>query len=353
MSPLRPVLYTALLAACLLGAAPMAAESPKDEVDTCLSCHGEKGTEKKLPSGETRNLFVDRAVFEKSVHGAKLGCTGCHPGYQEMPHPERPAKDAQEFRAGFRDLCKSCHFANYTKALDSVHFAALSKGNSAAPFCSDCHGAHDIARPNEPRTKISDTCSGCHSGEAEAWAKSVHGETLAKTNSADVPVCTDCHKSHAIHDPRTQTARLHSPEVCAACHKDEKKMAKYGLSAKVYQTYVGDFHGRSASLYAGQTKAAEKVIAVCTDCHGFHEITRTDAAGSGVLKANLQKTCARCHPGAPPNFPAAWLSHYEPSPKKAPLVWATALFYKILIPVMIGGLVLQILLHLWRVVVNK
>jgi hypothetical protein len=29
------------------------------------------------------------------------------------------------------------------------------------------------------------------------------------------------------------------------------------------------------------------------------------------------------------------------------------LFYKFLIPFMIGGLVLQIALHLWRVVVNR
>jgi hypothetical protein len=72
-----------------------------------------------------------------------------------------------------------------------------------------------------------------------------------------------------------------------------------------------------------------------------------------VLKANLQKTCAKCHTGATQNFPAAWLSHYEPSLKKAPLVWAVGVFYKIFIPFIIGGLCLQILLHLWRVLVNR
>ena len=328
-------------------------DAAKDEVDTCLSCHGEKGLDKKLPSGEVKSLYVDRATFEKSIHGAKLGCTGCHPGYQEMPHPERPAKDLAAFTASFRETCKSCHFANYTKALDSVHFAALSKGNTIAPFCADCHGAHDIQKPNAPRTKISETCSSCHSSEAEAYAQSVHGKTLAATNSPDVPVCTDCHKSHAIADPKGQTWRMKSPETCGSCHADEAKMKKYGLSANVYTSYLTDFHGRSASLVAGQKKQAEKIVAVCVDCHGVHDIARVKDAGSHVLQKNLQATCAKCHPGAPPNFPAAWLSHYEPSPKKAPLVWATALFYKILIPLMIGGLVLQVLLHLWRVVVNR
>ena len=72
-----------------------------------------------------------------------------------------------------------------------------------------------------------------------------------------------------------------------------------------------------------------------------------------VVKANLLKTCRQCHKEASENFPAAWLSHYEPSWKRAPMVYGLALFYKVLIPFIIGGLVLQILLHLWRVVVNR
>ncbi len=35
------------------------------------------------------------------------------------------------------------------------------------------------------------------------------------------------------------------------------------------------------------------------------------------------------------------------------LVYGVGVFYKIFIPFIIGGLVLQILLHLWRIVVNR
>jgi hypothetical protein len=89
------------------------------------------------------------------------------------------------------------------------------------------------------------------------------------------------------------------------------------------------------------------------DCHGVHDITRVDDPGSRVVKANLGRTCQRCHEGATDSFPAAWLSHYEPSWSKAPLVYLVKVFYMVLIPFMIGGLVLQILLHFWRVVVNR
>jgi hypothetical protein len=47
------------------------------------------------------------------------------------------------------------------------------------------------------------------------------------------------------------------------------------------------------------------------------------------------------------------MSHYEPSLKKSPLVWSVQLFYYVLIPFILISLVIQIALHLWRVVVNR
>jgi predicted CXXCH cytochrome family protein len=260
------------------------------------------------------------------------------------------AKTKAEFASSFRDLCKSCHFENYTKALDGVHFAVIQKGG-AAPFCTDCHGSHDIAKPESPRTRVSDTCGACHSDVADVFGKSVHGLALAK-GSQDVPVCVDCHKAHDTADPKTTSWRLKTVDACAKCHTDKALMKKYGLSTDVVQTYLNDFHGMSASL-ASSGKTPRVITALCIDCHGTHNITKSKDGDSQVLQANLQKTCAKCHPGAPKNFTDAWLSHYQPSPKRAPLVWAVGVFYKVFIPFLIGGLVLQILLHLWRVMVNR
>jgi hypothetical protein len=65
------------------------------------------------------------------------------------------------------------------------------------------------------------------------------------------------------------------------------------------------------------------------------------------------KRCQKCHPGATEEFPNAWLSHYEPSLSNAPLVFLINLTYKIFIPFMLIGLILQILLHIWRYAVNR
>lgn len=340
----------------LASAVAVYAQGPAEpESETCLACHGEEGFTAKLPSGETVPLTVDAGAFAASVHGKGLTCTDCHAGMDEIPHPERPVKNASEFHAGFRDACKSCHFDKYALSLDGVHYNQLAKGNEMAPGCVDCHGSHEIARAAEPRTHISDTCSVCHSDVADTYMKSVHGKGLAEANP-DVPVCTDCHRAHDIADPRAASWIVKSPELCAGCHTDKAKMKKYGLSTNVVQSYLSDFHGVTAATSRARRSQAvggARVTALCIDCHGVHDITKTDAAASPVLRANLVKTCRKCHATASDNFPDAWLSHYEPSWSKAPAVYAVKLFYMAFIPFIIGGLVLQVLLHLWRVVVNR
>jgi predicted CXXCH cytochrome family protein len=348
---MMPLALVALLVA--QAAASPAKEPPEAELETCLACHEDPELTIAFANGSTRSLTVNREAFAASVHGKRLRCTDCHPGLDEIPHPERRWADADEFARGQRESCKSCHFANYTRYMDSVHHRVLESGEGPAPSCVDCHDAHAVTPPGNPRTRISDTCSACHSDVADTYAGSVHGRALAGPQAGDVPVCTDCHRSHDIADPRDAAFLLRTPELCGSCHADAERMKRYGLSTAVLETYLADFHGMTATLARGTAQGQGRVTAVCVDCHGHHDITKVAEPGSRVLKENLVRTCQQCHADASASFPAAWLSHFEPSWQKAPLVYSIKLFYKIFIPFVIGGLVLQILLHLWRVVVNR
>jgi predicted CXXCH cytochrome family protein len=207
--------------------------------------------------------------------------------------------------------------------------------------------------PYEPRSKISQTCSECHQDIYQAYNTSVHGRALIEGKNYDVPVCTDCHRSHTIEDPRTAAFRLESVELCSSCHRNEKLMQKYGISTKVVRTYLKDFHGRAVTLVGKQSKDIWVEEAVCTDCHGIHAIQKVDSPHSPVIKANLIDTCRKCHPDATANFPGAWLSHYEPSINKAPLVFFITWFYWLLIPFMVVGLSIHVLLDLWRTITNR
>lgn len=327
-------------------------EPAEEEQATCLACHQDPSLEIAFEDGTTRSLAVDARAFAESVHGAKLRCSDCHKGFDEVPHRERRYRDAAEFRAGLREACKSCHFANYTRYLDSVHFRVLSR-QGPAPSCVDCHDAHAVTAPGRPRTRISETCSACHAEASATYAQSVHGRALEGPGGGDVPVCTDCHRSHDIANPHEAAFLLRTPELCGRCHADAERMDRYGISTRVLETYLADFHGQAATLSKRSARGETRVTAVCVDCHGVHDIARAAAPESRVMKANLLKTCRRCHADASEAFPAAWLSHFEPSWRKAPLVYSVKLFYLLFIPFVVGGLVLQILLHLWRVVVNR
>lgn len=292
-------------------------------------------------------------TFARSIHGERLICSDCHRGYANFPHPSSSIPSLRDYAIAQYEVCKRCHFANYTKTLDSIHFNVLSQGNQKAPLCTDCHGSHYVIPPDKPRSKISQTCATCHESISRTYVDSVHGKALVEENNQDVPVCTDCHGVHNIHDPRTASFRQQTPALCGQCHTNKALMQKYGLSTQVLQTYLQDFHGATVSLQAKQSPGIWSNPAVCTDCHGIHDIRKTDAPNSPVMKANLVETCRKCHPDATTSFPNAWLSHYEPTPEKAPLVYYAKQFYTLFIPFVVGGLILHVLLDIWRAASNR
>jgi hypothetical protein len=140
--------------------------------------------------------------------------------------------------------------------------------------------------------------------------------------------------------------------MCGSSQAGRELRAKYGLSTAVLSSYLGDFHGVTVTFYKKQGDAVRH-IAVCTDCHGIHDITSTRGPESNLVKAKLVKRCRKCHPDATENFPDSWISHYEPSFSRATLVFAVTVVYRVFIPFMIVGLLLQILLHIWRYAVNR
>jgi hypothetical protein len=339
-----------LVAPAALAAGPDGAPATQQADNAaCLACHGNPNLSVKLPSGETLPLFIDQAKYGASVHG-KQGqkCTACHTKITGYPHPAITVKDLRDFQLQMYNQCQQCHAKNYEQALDSIHGQEIKAGDRNAAVCTDCHGSHYITPPDQPRSKIPQTCEKCHSTIYNQYKTSVHGAALLDQSNPDVPTCVDCHGVHTIVDPTTAAFRLKSPEICANCHTDKTRMAKYSLSTDVLATYVADFHGTTVQLFEKQSPDAPTNKAVCYDCHGVHDIRKVDDPQSTVFRDNLVKTCERCHPGASANFPASWLMHYSPSPTKFPLVYYVNLFYTIFIPVVLAVMILIILTDIYR-----
>jgi hypothetical protein len=334
------------VAVLILGVAKVGAqEEDRFDNEYCLGCHAQPGLELTLTNGEVLDLSVDPDTFAGSVHGrSEIPCVLCHTSIEGFPHEPLEAASYREYVFDQNQTCEQCHLEQFTATLDNVHGDVLGTGNLEAAVCSDCHGAHDAQTPVAHSPEVPVTCRACHSEIYDLYAESVHGEALA-TGNRDVPTCTDCHGVHNLDGPAPDSPfHLFSPQICAECHADEDLMGQYGISTGVFDTYVADFHGSTVVLFEQLAPDQETNKPVCIDCHGVHAIKAEDDPNSTVFRENLLRTCQRCHPDASDNFPASWLSHYEPSLDKAPVVFGVNLFYKIIIPVVIGGMALFVVL---------
>jgi hypothetical protein len=322
----------------------------QEDTVSCLDCH-KYDMQLTLKDGSAQSLRIDDSRLKASVHN-RLRCDDCHFGFSASEHPERLFSNKRDLTLVSTEVCRRCHFDKYTKTLESIHFNVMIKGNTNAPVCADCHGAHSIALGTTEKTRSARRCQKCHSDIYNTYVTSVHGKALLSDHNQDVPVCSDCHRAHDIGDPHLTDFRNNIPQMCGNCHANAEITKKYGLSTSVLQSYLEDFHGVTLTFYRKQ-EGPVRHIAVCIDCHGIHDITKTKGPNASVVKANLAKRCQKCHAGASENFPDAWISHYAPDYKRAPLVYAINLIYSIFIPFMIVGLVLQIILHIWRYAVNR
>ena len=321
-----------------------------DQTTHCLRCHPAQAPAMLPAQGRSGT-----AAIVPRIHG-KLSCTGCHAGYSRQSHPQEGAAGSHPGTKAPDKLCKRCHFDMYTKSLEGIHYELLSRGQRGTPGCVDCHGSHRITSLSQDRTASAAKCGGCHAKLYASYASSVHGDALVNAKNQDVPICIDCHRAHDTGDPRTVGYRHDIPFMCGNCHANEAMARKYGLSPDVVKTYLSDFHGSAVSIYREQAAGSgepTRPIAVCTDCHGTHDIKSISALGPGAIKGLLLRKCRQCHEDASVAFPDAWLSHYTPSLSRTPVLFLVDRSYMVLLPLMLLGMLLHVVLHARRHVVGR
>lgn len=94
--------------------------------------------------------------------------------------------------------------------------------------------------------------------------------------------CTDCHTG------KLETKQAIA-EMCASCHSDVRKMNPFGLPTDQLDRYKTSKHGEQ--LF-GQN---DQKVAVCTDCHGSHDILKVKSPQARTFAQNIPTTCGRCH----------------------------------------------------------
>ncbi len=327
-----------------------------DPARNCQNCHAQIKSRLHFSDGSSQTLQVDETQLNDSIHGGRLGCSDCHQEKWGNTHPSVESRSVRDFSIKQSETCKRCHFAHYTRQVDGIHFKLLNQGRTDAPTCVDCHGAHDVKDPKNPRVVMNRKCGACHKEVMKTYENSIHGKGLVEANQ-DHPLCIDCHGAHKIEKSDEMNFRVSVHLVCGKCHGDAERMKKYNLNPNVLSTYLDDFHGMSNQFYQTQGKdgaQAKKYFATCTDCHGAHDVqSLRNKDSAGQVRKKVIKTCVSCHKTGKDWLADAWLSHQKPTRETAHWVWGVKKFYSFLIPLIMAGLLLHILLHLWKLRSNR
>lgn len=321
----------------------------------CLKCH-EKEDVYKTVERKKISLTVHKEDIQNSMH-RNIPCVKCHSDIDPQRH--RPCETVG------RVDCSNCHAQIAEDYFESDHGQAYVLKNPDTPYCTDCHGKHQVfshrdERDKTYRSKIPQLCGDCHGRLAEQnraetpwrdvlvdYSSSVHGLGLIKKGLLPTAVCTDCHNTHLILTHKDKQSSIYFkniPATCASCHQgiykeyaasihslttaqsskklpncedchsahriQEIRQDKFltevthqcgSCHEDLSETYLDTIHGKAYTL--GYLKVAK-----CSDCHGSHDIEKVDHPDSHVGFNRVVKTCQKCHPDANRRF-TGYLTH--------------------------------------------
>lgn len=277
--------------------------------DDCLICHEDKELKTKR-NGKEVSLFVNKAEFNKSVHGGNE-CTDCHVGYNSETVPHTTGSSQVDCKSCHTDVkmsdnsahkkqqCSACHGShniqhvktitkdNTTFCLNchqskSISSFLQSKHSKNGLNCKDCHNSgHSTIRVL--KNEITQLCGKCHQQSLKDFNNSIHHITLTK-NRVNTPTCVDCHGSHNVYSSKLTI----ESKACLKCHLNEKlfpgeEKGSANFVAK-YKTSIHTMIQKNGLPAAG-----------CVDCHGNHMIENLSDPQASTHKSKMVETCGKCH----------------------------------------------------------
>jgi hypothetical protein len=226
----------------------------------------------------TISLWVNNSKFIFSAH-KKLNCVSCHKGFDpdEMPH-----------KANIQPVdCKSCH----TDALSKHTFHPTMESAPLKDNCKQCHGYHEVSSPKGANSSVGglnavDKCGACHPDVKEEYVKSEHFKAVQTKQSANAPDCNYCHRNPITKGwiKNYKERKVNQNAVCVECHKSDS-----------HNPDVLKKISNNDSRHAKLRKSGKEYAAVCTDCHGFHNVRKNDDFEAALNAKNSSSACGKCH----------------------------------------------------------
>ncbi len=231
----------------------------------CEACHG--GAMADVKRGGHMQLGEDLTDV--------INCASCHDVHStHKPHLSKRVAEA----------CASCHDKEMQEFEGSVHeeLFAVHVMN-----CLSCHSTH---KDEEEITEFDAGCGACHNSIEEQYRGSVHRLGRLRGDK-EAATCADCHDGHhvlAAADTTSPISNHRIPHMCGGCHgADAIVTSDYVRLPISLPNYLESVHG------IGWQKGEH--TAVCTDCHGTHDLQTAQDPGSSINRFRLAETCGGCH----------------------------------------------------------
>lgn len=195
----------------------------------CGDCH------EKLASNDTvmtkqGHVYVD---YSTSVHGLGLVnkgllpsavCTDCHNTHLILNNKD---PSSTVYYKNVAATCASCHRGIYIDFVKSIHHPSQIETEEKLPTCEDCHSAHRIKEIEQSKfvREVTQQCGSCHKDLAETYSETMHGKAYT-LGYLRVAKCSDCHGAHNIlrvDNPNSTVGFNNVVKTCRKCHPDANR----------------------------------------------------------------------------------------------------------------------------------
>jgi cytochrome b subunit of formate dehydrogenase len=195
-----------------------------------------------------------------------------------------------------KDVCLGCHSVeSLEKKRDGktvslfVAKEGFDQSIHRAFECTTCHS--DISQVPHAAAVKPVQCDSCHAASVNANQKSIHGMARAQ-GLTEPPTCASCHgdihKLVGRSEPGSPVHPKNVAKTCALCHANTELTKKFRIPVvRPVEAYLQSAHARAV--------AQGKAGAVCTDCHGSHDIAPGSDPSSSIAHGKIPATCGKCH----------------------------------------------------------
>jgi predicted CXXCH cytochrome family protein len=244
MAPVKRSLSVAALAAGLLLAG--AWQTTARAADKCFDCHSSRGD-------------AASRLYKADIHHDKgVTCAACHGGDPTS--------------------------ADKAKAMDkSAGFVGVQKDDDISARCASCHASEKAMRDKGSQLPVN---------QYAGLQSSVHGKPSV-TGKGRIAQCTTCHGAHGVlsaSNPKSPVNHKNVLDLCASCHSNAGLIRTYNPTLPIDQ-----FDKYKTSVHGQKFAQGDQKVAVCSNCHGSHEILSSKDVRSRTYPTNIPGTCKTCH----------------------------------------------------------